>query len=723
MGSLPSDFAISLKARPSSKTNANLPSLIERINIERGGFQTITEESLRQEIAEAESDNEDGDEDDTSDEEEEELDRMKELMTSREEMLGQIEYTSPSPTGRSAPNRISEQLINQQCLLWTLFLSFYPKIPLCRPASRSRQPFASWLEWAPWVRTNYMLPGLQMLRNKIISRFPRVGSLKVSTRRWTRSWPLLRDLRRRLSLRRNIGSKFWLSAKADGRSVGFQMRSIHWELGLDFQRVRCLTSMLRSPFLTSTASPAFKNRSLAALRRNPDGTISLDQGIVSSEPQILRVRIQTGNKQTGSSAVPQPAAEDAPIEALILQARNTIFAEELWQELNREARSLGSYGVQSKDDTLVCPLSAMKTAVFDLVPLGEASLTGPDDSMAEGVFISLNLLLSYAHRQNHRRRTQPPPPISSQKKIIQPYNLLRFLLTRLKHQETIGQLNHLLGSLCRVIELAQVKPLPSFKVTFTPWTPPSQISQAERTMLSLIDRLEGIATFSITETTTITIAARTSIFPIGSTFYLSLPPDSPLMSICPPHPVLTSYSALRDYIHYFTACTIATSISSVGDSGIDDINDGGKAAWHQTPHPTTLRTLLAPSLTGSKLPRTKQLSLSIQPLSTECKTGVRLRAHWEWNGPEQPEHGSSGRRASFEATPLQKEDIRKALEKEKKDQEENEEEEITNLQRAKGKGEGVYDWVTWETEDGKGWDDGEGEVFRSLESVVIDAGK
>ena len=96
MGSLPSDFAISLKARPSSKTNTNLPGLIERINIERGGFQNITEDSLRQEIAEAELGNEDGDENSTSDEEEEEPDRMKELMTSREAMLGQIEYAFPS---------------------------------------------------------------------------------------------------------------------------------------------------------------------------------------------------------------------------------------------------------------------------------------------------------------------------------------------------------------------------------------------------------------------------------------------------------------------------------------------------------------------------------------------------------------------------------------------------------------------------------------------------
>jgi mediator of RNA polymerase II transcription subunit 17 len=96
MGSLPTDFPISLKARPSSKTTTTLPSLIGRINIERGGFLNITEESLRQEIAEAELDNENGDENGTSDEDEEEPDRVKELMTSREEILGQIEYAFPA---------------------------------------------------------------------------------------------------------------------------------------------------------------------------------------------------------------------------------------------------------------------------------------------------------------------------------------------------------------------------------------------------------------------------------------------------------------------------------------------------------------------------------------------------------------------------------------------------------------------------------------------------
>lgn len=96
MASLPSDFAISLKARPSSKANATaLPSLIERINFERGGFQNITEESLRQEIAEAELETENGEDNDSSSEDDEEPDRLKELMTAREEILGQVEYAPP----------------------------------------------------------------------------------------------------------------------------------------------------------------------------------------------------------------------------------------------------------------------------------------------------------------------------------------------------------------------------------------------------------------------------------------------------------------------------------------------------------------------------------------------------------------------------------------------------------------------------------------------------
>ncbi|KAE9365329.1 hypothetical protein N431DRAFT_549561 [Stipitochalara longipes BDJ] len=679
MGSLPGDFAISLKARPSSKANANLPSLIERINLERGGFQNITEESLRQEIADAELDNEDGDENGTSDDEEEEPDRMKELMTSREEILGQIEKAHQS----------------------AMFALDFVSLLLSKDT-----PVQASLSISPFLRE---LVGMGTLGADKLHA-PRItDAQKQDNKQIAKGW-------KSQSLNKTVDS---ILASASRLEKEIELETRYWqqvlavsESGWAVCRLPKEKHTLGVRFGFSEASPAFKNRSLAALRRNSDGTISLDQGIASSEPQILRVRIQTGNDQTGSSASPQPAAEDAPIEALILQARNTIFSEELWQEMNREARTLGSYGVQSRDETLICPLSSTKTAVFDLVPLGESTLSGPDDIIAEGVFISLNLLLTYAHRQNHRRRTQPPPPISAQKKVILPYNLLRAILARLKHQETVGQLNNLLGPLCHVMESAQLKPLPTFKVTSTPGTPPAQLPQAEQTILSLVDRLETIATFSMSESTIITIAARTSSFPVGSTFFVSLSADSPLTSICPPPQVLTSYPALRDYILYFTACAVATSIATIpSSSGSDDANiESDAGQWQQTPHPTTLRMILHPFNSGSKLPRTKQLSVSVQPLTSLRKSGIRLRAYWEWSGKEQQEGTGIGERKSSFGFPVLLEDVQKDLKEDSK-------------KVRRGQGEGVYDWVAWEKESGKEWDDGEGEVFRALESVVTDAGK
>jgi mediator of RNA polymerase II transcription subunit 17, fungi type len=343
--------------------------------------------------------------------------------------------------------------------------------------------------------------------------------------------------------------------------------------------------------------------------------------------------------------------------------------------------------------------------------------------MAEGVSISLNLLLSYAHRQNHRRRTQPPPPISSQKKVVPPYNLLRAILTRLKHEETVGQLNSLFKPLCRVTASASFRPLPTFTLTSTPWIPPPQLPKAEQTILSLIDRLEAIASFTVSETT-LTVAGRTalfpvpgrtSLFPVANAFYLSLSPNSPLTATCPPPPILNSISALTDYIHYFAACAIASSISTVPSNenkeGSDEM-EADSGHWHQTPHPTTLRTTVPRSPTsGSKLPKTKQLSISIHPLTAPDKSGLRLRAQWEWSGKEQEGSRAGERKSSF-GFPVLMEDVQGQVE-------ENE-----NMRKAvRGQGEGVYDWFAWEGDNGKAWDDGEGEVVRSLESVVDEAGK
>lgn len=92
MGSIP----ISLRSWPSNTQDSSaLPTLIQRINIERGGFLNITEESLRQEIAEQEL-NGQNEEEESSSEDEEEPDKVKELMTARDELLKEIEYVLTS---------------------------------------------------------------------------------------------------------------------------------------------------------------------------------------------------------------------------------------------------------------------------------------------------------------------------------------------------------------------------------------------------------------------------------------------------------------------------------------------------------------------------------------------------------------------------------------------------------------------------------------------------
>jgi mediator of RNA polymerase II transcription subunit 17, fungi type len=93
------------------------------------------------------------------------------------------------------------------------------------------------------------------------------------------------------------------------------------------------------------------------------------------------------------------------------------------------------------------------------------------------------------------------------------------------------------------------------------------------------------------------------------------------------------------------------------------------------------------------------------------RAGIRLRTRWEWSGKEKESTG--GERKSSFGIPVLMEDVQKPL---KEDDE-------ASKKPTRGKGEGVYDWVTWEKESGKDWDDGEGEMFRTLESVVAEAGK
>ncbi|KAG4411407.1 hypothetical protein IFR04_015465, partial [Cadophora malorum] len=551
MDTIPNDFPISLRSWPSANSHDALPSIIQRINLERGGFQNITEESLREEIAREALSN--GDNGESSSEDEEEPDKAKELNTAREELIGEIEQA------------------HQASMLALDFISLLLS---------KDSPIQAGLSLSPDLQ---QLVGVKTLGADKLAGSRTTEAQKQDHRNVAKGW-------KAQHLNKTVDS---ILASATRLEKEIEHETKYWEQvlavsekGWAICRLPNQKHILGVRFGFSESSPAFKSRSLAALNRKSDGTISLDQGLADAEPKTLRVRIEADGVYTGSSTLPKAAPPDSPIEALILQARNTIFSEELWQELNRESRILEP--VKSKDSTLTYQLSDTKTMVLDLVPLEEEPVhsTGPDDAIAEGIFLALNILLSSAHRQAHRRRTQPPPPITLEKRTIPPLNILRPFITRVKHQEMTCALRDILRPLHRLLSSIKLDSAPTYTQIPTIWPPLTHLSIAERTVLALTERLEATATLAITPTTTIIIKAQTHSHPtIYPQFFLSIsPPSSPLHITCPPPPRMESLRSVQEYLYYATSCTLA-SLFVLNPNHTPDPNLNSQSSHPSSPAP------------------------------------------------------------------------------------------------------------------------------------------
>ncbi|PQE21202.1 hypothetical protein CJF31_00010885 [Rutstroemia sp. NJR-2017a BVV2] len=441
------------------------------------------------------------------------------------------------------------------------------------------------------------------------------------------------------------------------------------------------------------AAPAFRNRSLAALRRNPDGSIYLDQGITSKEPQYLRVRIETHGITTGETILPKAVPEDAPIQDLIFQARNTIFAAELWQELHRESRNLASYGVESHstNDTITCPLSPTKYIILDLQPLPNDPFRPvlgkrPDSYLATAVHLMLHLLLSLAHRQNHRKRTAPPPPISHTQRPNQAYHLLRSVITRLSHESSISSLHSLLAPLCNTLASSS-HPHP-LSYTITPSSTPQfpHLPTPERILTSLVDRLESVTVLHFPipipaseephTQTTLTIQSLTSLLPFSKpTFRLALtPPTSPLAGICPPPQLLGEWSQVKEYVFWAVGCWL----------GVRFADEGGEEGWRLTTQGNVLRRGMGDGV--------KQVSFEVGEVrevgEKEGGVGIKIAVRWEWMKGVDGEVGNGNGKGGL------------------------------------GIGEGVREWVVGE---GKGPGEtnanGVGKGFEMIRQVLEEAGK
>ncbi|PQE28471.1 hypothetical protein CJF30_00008188 [Rutstroemia sp. NJR-2017a BBW] len=590
---LSNGLPISLRPAPKPTNNAiPLPLLISRINAERGSFRNLSEDSLRQEIAEAEAGGNKEEDESSSDgedeeEEKEEPDRMKELLTAREEILGQIEHAHNSAM-------IALDFVS-------LLLSKDAPVQASTSMSPALREAAGMGTLGADKTQASRVTDQQKQENKKVAKGWKASNLNKTVDSILASAT-------RLEKEIDAETKYWeqvLAVSESGWAVCRMPQEKH-TLGVRFG--------------FAEAAPAFRNRSLAALRRNPDGSIYLDQGIISKEPQYLRVRIETHGITTGETILPKAVPEDAPIQDLIFQARNTIFAAELWQELHRESRNLASYGVESHstNDTITCPLSPTKYIVLDLQPLPNDPFRPvlgkrPDSYLATAVHLMLHLLLSLAHRQNHRKRTAPPPPISHTQRPNQAYHLLRSVITRLSHESSISSLHSLLAPLCSTLA-SSTHPYP-LSYTITPSSTPQfpHLPTPERILTSLVDRLESITVLEPETNTTLTIQSLTSLLPFSKpTFRLSLtPPTSPLVGICPPPQLLGEWSQVKEYVFWSVGCWLGVRFAEEREGG-----------WGRTTQGNVLRRGVGEGV--------KQVGFEVGEVEGEDGGGIRIKVRWEW---------------------------------------------------------------------------------------------
>lgn len=210
---------------------------------------------------------------------------------------------------------------------------------------------------------------------------------------------------------------------------------------------------------------------MAALRRDEDGNISLDRGLRFTGDRKLRVRIFQNRTMLGCNRLSRPTARDPEvavtdadddedendsIENQILQARDSLFDEELHAELHREAQNLMNQGVSCIGDVIQLPFHADQSIHIDLINIDdvETEHLPLDDQVPTAISVALRLLLSYSHRQNLRRRSRPPLPLKDGKVSRPAYQILKPIIEHIQYNINVKSCEKLIFGFKKTLQAA-----------------------------------------------------------------------------------------------------------------------------------------------------------------------------------------------------------------------------------------------------------------------------
>ncbi|KAL8687811.1 MAG: hypothetical protein Q9218_006120 [Villophora microphyllina] len=604
-------LSVSLRAWPSDdKTTETLPFLISRINEQRGSFRNITEASLQEEIRNIDTNDskvvDDSGFEEGVDDGHKTKSRGKELATAREEIIRQA----------GEAYNMSFQALDLVSLLLSSHALKAAEATVS-PFTKAAVPFGS-------LGAEIMQQPQKSEEEKATEGLVNLGWRMQSL---TSSANAL--LQSASSLEQEIGREtaYWqeiLAVKANGWSV-CRLPSERHTLGVRFGFIEAHTE--------------FRDRGLAALRRGIGGNIELDRGPRWQRDQRLRVRLLKGGIPAATSQISEAATEDdPPLTQQLMRARNSLFDEELYHELNREAQNLVNQGVRCIGGAVRLPYRDDTEIEIDFVPEDEDDEAASNEATVPStVLMALRILLSHAHHQNHQRRSQPPPPISDSTPPRPFYSLLRPILEFSQHNSTSQKVKDRVDNFKRITSAAALsftfdENISSSSLSSVP-THPSQSQSQPPSLEALIDQLTSPRHTQIifhlpSNHTTLTLDIRTSILPpiLGTSFQLSIAssvPDSGIAQM--PHS-----------LHFQTVDKLWKHILHI--TGLDTValfeRSKGVPSWLVPKSPYEAEMLGKNPETGRK--HRLVIRLGTQELRADWTDGERTGVH-VWTGSEDRE--------------------------------------------------------------------------------------
>lgn len=317
--------------------------------------------------------------------------------------------------------------------------------------------------------------------------------------------------------------------------------------------------------------------------RGHDGSADLDFGRLGGVSEALVVTYEKDGKVIGRSTT-RPSSDDESLEARVLEARNTIFSQELWHELTKESRSLAAYDVKPEGRKLACQIDERTKITLELLPLESCPSPEqdmPENGLAEKISMALHILLSYAHRYNELMRIRPIPPHISRSSRQQSYALLRPVLARTMYLKNVEESMQYIGLLVRTLQKAGIQSSFILRTTQTNASDPNsrgpnQLSTSHTLVRNLLQTQDFTIELTILPDISLTIRGRSFSFPVTATYYyILLPPSSPLPAMCPPWSEgYPSVQALGDYLRTAIVCILTNHFVKMLSSPSSTSGDG-----------------------------------------------------------------------------------------------------------------------------------------------------